>query len=106
MNIQTKYDIGQEVYAVFYGECQVQCPTCKGAALTLVDDALFKCVECDGTGTVNEFGKILKPLKIHCIEVRVDARGGVTRYGLWDEKWLWLEEGQLYPTAEAALTAL
>lgn len=106
MNVQTKYDIGQEVYAVFYGEHQVQCPVCKGAALTLVSDVLFKCVNCDGTGTVNEFGKMLKPLKIRCIKVRVDTKGSVAQYGLWDEGdggWLWLEEGQLYPTAEAAV---
>lgn len=107
MNIQTKYDIGQEVYAVFYEPHRVQCPHCKGMAAAMINGVLLKCEECGGTGTVGEFGKVIKPLRIRSVEVRVNTEGYVTtRYGLWDSAWLWLEEGQLYPTAEAAYAAL
>lgn len=53
LNIDNKFEIGQEVYVIRKERVKEQCPACKGKGQIIVDGNRFSCVTCYGTGRLH-----------------------------------------------------
>lgn len=53
LQIDNKFDIGQEVYVIQKCRVKDECPACKGEGQIIVDDNRFSCVTCYGTGRLH-----------------------------------------------------
>ena len=53
LNIDNKFEIGQEVYIVQKSRKKECCPACKGNGHIIVEDNRFSCTLCYGTGNLH-----------------------------------------------------
>ena len=58
--INTKFDVGEEVYIVKKARKEEKCPACDGAGHKIINGHKFTCVECYGTGKLHKGKKIYK----------------------------------------------
>lgn len=50
LNIDNKFEIGQEVYVIRKERVKEQCPACNGDGHIVIDDNRFSCEKCYGRG--------------------------------------------------------
>lgn len=53
LQIDNKFEIGQEVYVIQKCRVKDECPACKGEGQIIVDGNRFSCVTCYGTGRLH-----------------------------------------------------
>ena len=53
LNIDNKFEIGQEVYVIRKFTMKETCPACKGEGRKIIDGNAFTCNRCYGSGQVN-----------------------------------------------------
>ena len=53
LQIDNKFDIGQELYVIQKCRVKNECPACKGEGQIIVDGNRFSCVTCYGTGRLH-----------------------------------------------------
>ncbi len=58
LNIDNKFEIGQEVYVIQKCRMKDECPACKGEGHIIVDGNRFSCVTCYGTGRLHGQKKV------------------------------------------------
>jgi len=81
MQIETKYDIGDEVYGIFldreFASVPVECDTCDSTGKVELKENKFTCPDCQGKSTQKVARKEWKILtwerRIYKIEVRKDG---------------------------------
>ncbi len=50
INMETKFDIGQEVYVIQKARAKEPCAACNGHGDIIIDGNRFSCISCCGTG--------------------------------------------------------
>lgn len=63
LNIENKYEIGQEVFIVKKKREEKNCPACDGVGHKIIDGHKFSCVDCYGSGKIYGRKKIYKAEK-------------------------------------------
>lgn len=58
INIETKFNIGQEVYIIQKARSKEPCAACNGEGYIIVDGNRFSCDKCFGTGRLHGKRKI------------------------------------------------
>lgn len=94
LQINNKFEIGQEVYVIQKCRVKDKCPACKGEGQIVVDGNRFSCVTCYGTGrlhgqkkTYQVVGKdIIDKIKTYSYRLHNGADGikTVVKYALKD----------------------
>lgn len=58
INMETKFDIGQEVYVIQKARVKESCTACNGQGYIKIDGNDFSCISCHGSGRLYEKKKI------------------------------------------------
>lgn len=52
LDIDNKFEIGQEVYVIRKEKTKDKCPACNGEGHIIIDSNMFSCVKCCGLGRI------------------------------------------------------
>ena len=109
LQIDNKFEIGQEVYVIWKVHSKNECPACKGEGHKIIDGNTYICKKCMGDGWLSDRKKIYQSLgmkTVFAIKTFKNENGSEIRYHVGTNKkqgYLDVLEKYLFENEEEAL---